>query len=359
MKFRDYLEAYCKISDDGITLKAALTLLQTAIGTDAVRIIFPDKKAEANLSAYFRRERNLKRSIAKEILEAFSSTNENRTNLQESLCELCFCNEERIARTKETFGKYCPELLKLETKRDLKKQGTQLLLKLFVTMLRQAANGSRKRDEDHAQQSETEQNNAPVSSQQTTDSTSIGDAQNKSIIMVSATTTDDSLAPKAGQSQNFADDNHCVMLDKYTFDEKEKEAIINICGHVNQALHDIVRITNHIDAKRPELTDTFRSSNLQQLHESLLYEIAQLKLMLEMRYSALVNLCTDLTALIDGKKQLHPSMEKLSEIAHKLIAEEDKYKITSAEGFSYAALSVCASDFRKHYERLKHDWGMQ
>jgi len=171
MIFRDFMEALCYVSNEEVTVAAALTLLKTAIGKDTVQTMFPNKKAEANMKAYLRSDRNLKKTLAKDILENFNATKDNRNNLKESLCEQCFCDKERIAKTKEAFGKYCPDLQNMEETKILKKKGVTLLLDLFTTMLKKAGNGYRKQQNGHSQQSETEQNTSSVSLQQIVNNT--------------------------------------------------------------------------------------------------------------------------------------------------------------------------------------------
>lgn len=112
-------------------------------------------------------------------------------------------------------------------------------------------------------------------------------------------------------------------------------------------------MTDSIDKKHRELKDS-SSSGLWRKH--LRYELNHLTSKLDNRYAALVDLCSDLIALLEPTKHLNTSMAKLSEIAHKLIEDSAKFKITSEDGFRYNALVLALSDFESHFNRLKRDW---
>ncbi|MBR3044904.1 MAG: hypothetical protein IKH27_11025 [Oscillospiraceae bacterium] len=324
MIFRDFVEALCDVSNEEITVAAALTLLKEAIGEDAVQTLFPNKKVEANMKAYIRSERNLKKSLAKDILEAFNTTKENQNNLKEYLCEQCFCNNERIARTKAAFGKYCTELQNMEGTKILKKKGVTLLLALFTTMLKEAGDGYRNQRNGHSRQSEAEQNASSVSLQQTANSTTIVDAQNKSDIALSYTITDD-----------------------------EKRAVMNICEIIKRSLESIKQKTEVIDRKQHELASISEDTSQQRWKEYLEYELKALHKAVKELYSKLDKYCADLTELLLNKQHLHPSFKAIYEIASQI--GDEKLKSTCPATFSYSALALVITNFQKNYERLKKD----
>ena len=148
------------------------------------------------------------------------------------------------------------------------------------------------------------------------------------------------------------------LVISYILSDDEKKAIKNIGALALSALETVMQNTKKIDEIQHQLRKHAESANELRWEKLLQYELAQLKSDFESRYSKLISSCSDLIAVIDNKKHLHPSMENLSKIAHMLVDNEDKFKITSAS-FSYNMLSVRISDFCKHYKLLMQDWGMQ
>ena len=228
MIFRRFVEALCYVSHEEITVKAALTLLSVAIGEDRVQTIFPNTDVEKLMKSYMRSERNLSKPVAKEIREAFNETPDNRKELKESLCEQCFCNKERIARTKEAFGQYCPDLLNMEKIKVLKKEGSELLVNLFIDMLKKAESGYREKPNFPSLQSETEPNGTSVPLQPTANSTNVVGVQNKSDIAA-----------------------------VYTISDDEKRAILNLCELINRTLQSTKQKTEAIDRKQHEFLTLF------------------------------------------------------------------------------------------------------
>lgn len=324
MIFRRFVEALCYVSHEEITVKAALTLLSVAIGEDRVQTIFPNTDVEKLMKSYMRSERNLSKPVAKEIREAFNETPDNRKELKESLCEQCFCNKERIARTKEAFGQYCPDLLNMEKIKVLKKEGSELLVNLFIDMLKKAESGYREKPNFPSLQSETEPNGTSVPLQPTANSTNVVGVQNKSDIAA-----------------------------VYTISDDEKRAILNLCELINRTLQSTKQKTEAIDRKQHELEGVSADKSQQRWKEYLECDLKALKESFSKLYSELAHYCADLSILLESKQRVHPSFKAVYEIASQI--DDEKYKITCPDSFRYSALVLAITNFQKNYERLKID----
>ena len=324
MIFRRFVEALCYVSNEEITVKAALTLLSVAIGEDRVQTIFPNTDVEKLMKSYMRKERNLSKPVAKEIREAFNETSANRKNLKDSLCEQCFCDKERIARAKKAFGQYCPDLLNMEKIKVLKKEGSELLVNLFIDMLKKAESGYREKPNCPSLQSETEPNGTSVPLQPTANNTNVVGAQNKSDIAA-----------------------------VYTISDDEKRAVMNICEIIKRSLESIKQKTEAIDRKQHELASISEDTSQQRWKEYLEYELKALHKAVKELYSKLDKYCADLTGLLLNKQHLHPSFKAIYEIASQI--GDEKLKITCPATFSYSALALVITNFQKYYEHLKKD----
>lgn len=322
MIFRDFVEALCYVSSEEITAKAALTLLRVAIGDDHVKSIFPTKDAELLIKSYMRSNRNLSKPVAQEIREAFNETPDNRRNLKESLCEQCFCNKERIARTMEAFGKYCPDLQKMTETKVLKRKGTELLLDLFIDMLKKAENKYRKVQDNQTKQSEAKQNTSPDSLQQAANSINIVNAQ-----------------------------SDCSIVSSYTISDEEKTAILNLCGLISGTLQDIKHKIEAIDRKDHELRGLSENETNRRWKAYLEFELNTIKNDLKKQYSELKKYCSDASKLLENRQHLHQSFKAIYDIATQIYKGE--YKEICPETFHYSALSALVSSYQKNYEKLK------
>ena len=166
----------------------------------------------------------------------------------------------------------------------------------------------------------------------------------------------DDLSVHQTTSQPSSKEMHSTTVDRYFIDEKEKEAIINSCRLVLQALGEIMRMTNRTDTIQWEIKNFSSASDPPLWKEHLQFELDHLISKLEKEFVVLGNLCSELISLLEQKKHLYTNMAKLSEITHKLIENSNRFKITSSEGFRYSALSNALSEFEKYYNKLKRDW---
>lgn len=359
MIFRRFVETLCYVSNEEITVKAAFSLLKVAIGADHVQTIFLNKDSEKLMKSYMRSNRNLPKSVAKEIREAFNETSDNRKELKESLCEQCFCNKERIARTKEAFGQYCPDLLNMEKIKVLKKEGSELLVNLFIDMLKKAESGYREKTNCPAQQSEAKQNDDSISLQQATDSSNTADIQNDI-------------------STDLPDVLSAV----------EKEDIEHYCGLINSSLQNIKRQAEALERKQREINDlafVLENTLPKNSHSRKIWHRQKVKVLwkpdrkwkipnpewvkakrrykdyqeneskklienADSNYNQLEKYCRKMTHQLINKQDLDPSIKAIYEIIQKI--GDKKYKATTPETFSYSALSLLVSDYQNRYRRL-------
>ncbi len=138
-------------------------------------------------------------------------------------------------------------------------------------------------------------------------------------------------------------------VNSYTITTEEKSAVRNICEIIERSLKEAKRLTDAIDQKQFELlklTDSDEDNRWRMHVES---DLNSLRAKLNEQYSLLETAGPDAVKLLEPKKHLHPSMEKLYDIAVRI--NENVYKSTCPE-FSYAAFSVMIADFRKAHEQL-------
>lgn len=141
----------------------------------------------------------------------------------------------------------------------------------------------------------------------------------------------------------------------YTITAEEKEAIGNICYLLCKGLRDVQRRTDEIDRKQHELRELNDKDPDSLWREHLETDIEKLKQKIDQSFKELVGLCNDLVICLADIKHLHPSLERLNEIAVSIQAKPDVYRITCPDSFRYSALSLAVSDFNRFFELLKRD----
>lgn len=140
------------------------------------------------------------------------------------------------------------------------------------------------------------------------------------------------------------------IIQSYTITESEKIAIKNICDLISKSLKTIKQKTDEIDRKQFELKNISDSETDQRWKEYLEYDLKSRKEKFNVSYSELEVQCADVVKLLESKKHLNKSLNKIYDIAVGI--NNDKYKITSSKSFSYAAFSVMVSDYYKNYKLL-------
>lgn len=140
------------------------------------------------------------------------------------------------------------------------------------------------------------------------------------------------------------------IIQSYTIIESEKKAIKNICNLVNNSLRMIKFNTNDIERKQFELKNLTDSEANKLCKEHLEYSLNVLKERFNASYSELEEKCADIVKLLESKKHLNKSLNKIYDIAHRIGSNE--YKITHPDAFSYSAFSLMVSDFQKNFDLL-------
>ena len=110
------------------------------------------------------------------------------------------------------------------------------------------------------------------------------------------------------------------------------------------------RLTDAIDQKQFELQKLTDSDEDERWRKHVSSDLNSLRAKLNKQYSLLETAGPDAVKLLEPKKHLHPSLEKLYDIAVKI--NENLYQSTCPE-FSYAAFSVMIADFTMAHEQLR------
>lgn len=155
---------------------------------------------------------------------------------------------------------------------------------------------------------------------------------------------------KARTNLKATNDIDVNVVNSYTLTEDVKSAIKNICRLINNALRTVERITAKISDKRHELANLNDSENDSKWRPHLELSLDSLEKKYVSSYCELEVLCEDIVKLLENKKAIHRSFDKIYSIASGI--NNDKYKITSSKLFSYAAFSVMVSDYYKNYDLL-------
>lgn len=163
------------------------------------------------------------------------------------------------------------------------------------------------------------------------------------------------VSPVAHNSPKTSDNTvaNCMdisIIQSYTITELEKKAIKNICSLVNNSLRMIKFKTDEIERKQFELKNFTDSETDQLLKEHREYSLNMLKERFNASYSELEEKCADIVKLLESKKHLNKSLNKIYDIAHEIVS--NKYKITHPDVFSYSAFSLMVSDFQKNFDLL-------
>lgn len=138
-------------------------------------------------------------------------------------------------------------------------------------------------------------------------------------------------------------------VSSYTITTEEKCAVRNICEIIERSLKELKRLTDATDQKQFELEKLTTSREDKRWKKHVESDLSSLRAKLNEQYSLLETAGPDAVKLLEPKKHLHPSLEKLYDIAVRI--NENVYKSTCPE-FSYAAFSVMIADFRKAHEQL-------
>lgn len=149
LTFREYLEAFCYVSQEKLTAEFAFTFLKEGIGERVTNEILPGGKTDDKLKSYIRPERNLSKNKAKSIKEEYTNkinAKMHREDLRDYFTDHCLNGEERILRTQEAFSKYCPQLPSKAHAKSAKKSILDSLEDLFITMLDLAIEGYRSKE---------------------------------------------------------------------------------------------------------------------------------------------------------------------------------------------------------------------
>lgn len=163
------------------------------------------------------------------------------------------------------------------------------------------------------------------------------------------------VSPIAHNSMMISDNTaaNCMdigIIQSYTITESEKKAIKNICNLVNSSLRMIKFKTNDIERKQLELKNLTDSEADQLWKKHLEYSLNVLKERFNTNYSELEEKCADIVKLLESKKHLNKSLNKIYDIAHRIGSNE--YKITHSDVFSYGAFSLMVSDFQKNFDLM-------
>lgn len=135
-----------------------------------------------------------------------------------------------------------------------------------------------------------------------------------------------------------------------TITNEEKSAVRNTCEIIERSLKEVKRLTEAIDQKQFELEKLTDSDEDNRWKKHVESDLNSLMAKLNEQYSLLETAGPDAVKLLESKKHLHPSLEKLYDIAVKI--NENVYQSTCPE-FSYAAFSVLTADFKKAHEQLR------
>ncbi len=139
-------------------------------------------------------------------------------------------------------------------------------------------------------------------------------------------------------------------MDAYTITKSEKKAIKNICSLVNKSLRMIKFKTDEIHRKPSMFKNLTDSEADQQVKAYFEYELKKLKERFDVSYSELEDKCADIVKLLEAKKHLNTSLNKIYDIAHRI--GSNKYKITHPDVFSYSAFSSMVTDFQKNFDLM-------
>lgn len=143
------------------------------------------------------------------------------------------------------------------------------------------------------------------------------------------------------------------LINIYTITELEKSIIKNIGNLICSDLRTIKQKTDEINRKQFEL------KNLNDLEEDprwkryLEYDLDILKEEFNVSYSELEKKCADIVKLLESKKQLNQSLNKIYDIASGISSNE--YKITCPDAFKYTAFLLMVSDFQRNFDILLRD----
>lgn len=148
----------------------------------------------------------------------------------------------------------------------------------------------------------------------------------------------------------LASDSDKSPVCSYTITNEEKSAVRNICEIIERSLKEVKRLTDAIDQKQFELQKLTDSAEDERWRMHVSSDLNSLRAKLNKQYSLLETAGPDAVKLLEPKKHLHPSLEKLYDIAVKI--NENLYQSTCPE-FSYAAFSVMIADFKRAHEQLR------
>lgn len=149
---------------------------------------------------------------------------------------------------------------------------------------------------------------------------------------------------------NNANDTVANCVDAYTITESEKKAIKSICNLVNDSLRMIKFKTDEIHRKPSMFKNLTDSEADQQVKDHFEYELKKLKERFDVSYLELEDKCADIVKLLEAKKHLNTSLNKIYDIARRI--GSNKYKITHSDVFSYSAFSSMVTDFQKNFDLM-------
>ncbi|MBQ8012649.1 MAG: hypothetical protein IJ265_13950 [Oscillospiraceae bacterium] len=148
----------------------------------------------------------------------------------------------------------------------------------------------------------------------------------------------------------LASDSDKSPVCSYTMTNEEKGAVRNICEIIERSLKEVKRLTDAIDQKQFELQKPTDSAEDERWRMHVASDLNSLRAKLNKQYSVLETAGPDAVKLLEPKKHLHPSLEKLYDIAVKI--NENLYQSTCPK-FSSAAFSVMIADFKMAHEQLR------
>lgn len=140
------------------------------------------------------------------------------------------------------------------------------------------------------------------------------------------------------------------LVQTYTIPESEKSIIKNIGNLICNALRTIKQKTDEINRKQFELQNLSDSEENPRWKRYLEYDLNMLKESFDVSYSELEDKCADIVKLLEAKKHLNKSLQKIYDIASEICSY--KYKITHPKAFSYTAFSLMVSDFQNNFDQL-------
>ena len=140
------------------------------------------------------------------------------------------------------------------------------------------------------------------------------------------------------------------LVQTYTIPESEKSIIKNIGNLICSALRPIKQKTDEINRKQFELQNLSDSEENPRWKRYLEYDLNMLKESFDVSYSELEDKCADILKLLEAKKHLNKSLQKIYDIASEICS--NKYKITHPKAFSYTAFSLMVRDFQNNFNLM-------